>query len=84
MNPTSLLVTLLLAQAKALLPTMGGARALDATERAATVPERDVRKMCAGMDEPKVDRAVGLWRRAADAISDAVVYTASRGSVEPD
>lgn len=79
-----LLVASLIAQAKILVPVLGGQKALDLTERAATVPEKDIRKMCAGMDEDKTKRAIGLWRDVGDAISDAVVFTASRGAIEPD
>lgn len=53
-------------------------------ERAVTVPESKIRVMCSGMTEAQTDRAIALFRRWADATSDAVCYVASRGAIEPD
>lgn len=66
-----------------LVPTLGK-EALSAVERSVTLPEKDIRKTMGDADEAKKAKAVSLWRKAADALSDALVYTASKGQIDPD
>lgn len=61
-----------------------GSKGLSVAERAATIPEKDVRALCQGMTEEEKVKAVALGRKMADAVSDFAVYVASRGKVQPD
>lgn len=80
---TTLLFQLLLAQVQVLAMTQGD-KALDAAERKFTLPEKDVRALCRGMSEADQEEAVKLWWVVGDSLSDATVFTASRGRIQPD
>lgn len=77
------LISILVNLIKPLIPLIGD-NALSVTERAATLPEKDIRKMCTGMAEADVVEAVRLGRKMADSISDFSVFVASRGTIKPD
>ena len=63
-----------------------GDKALDFVERKATLPERDIRRACAAvkMTEEQTDKTISLFRKLGDAASDATVYLASGGRIQPD
>lgn len=61
-----------------------GKNAQDATERAFTLPEKDVNELCKGMTEEDKAEALRLARVAADSVSDFVVFVASRGEIDAD
>lgn len=61
-----------------------GPKALSATERALTIPQKDMDKICKGMSPEDQAEARRLFVKAADAMSDALVFTASRGEIDPD
>ena len=63
-----------------------GDKALEFVERKVTLPERDIRRACAAqkMDEAQTLKAISLFRKLGDAVSDATVYLASGGRIQPD
>ena len=61
-----------------------GPKALEATERAFTVPQKDMNRICQGMSPADQAEARRLFVKAADAMSDALVFVASRGEIDPD
>ena len=61
-----------------------GKNALSATERAFTLSQKDLDKITKGMSDEDRRTARNLTVKAADAMSDAVVFLASRGEIDPD
>lgn len=61
-----------------------GPIALSAVERAFTLPQKDLDKICAGMSDSDRHTARKLFVAAADLMSDAIVFVASRGEIDPD
>ena len=63
-----------------------GPKALEATERALTIPQKDVDRYAKQLkmsDEDKKTLRL-LLVKMADAMSDALVFAASRGEIDPD
>lgn len=82
MNGTLLLqIALQLAKAEV---ARHGQTALTTTERMFTIPAKDVAKLTQGMGQADAQEARRLLAVAADAMSDALVFLASRGQVDPD
>jgi len=71
------------AQAKALLP-LGGKYAQDFSQRALTIPKKDIEKLMAGASKEDIAEAIRLRDISADANSDFVVFVASKGAVDAD
>lgn len=82
MNLTNVLEQVI-AILKVAIPLLGK-NVQDATERAFTLPEKDVNELCKGMSEEDKAEAIRLARVAADGVSDFVVFVASRGQIEAD
>lgn len=61
-----------------------GPKALSGTERALTIPQKDMNRICQGMNPEDQAEARRLFVKAADAMSDALVFAASRGEIDPD
>ncbi len=61
-----------------------GPKALEATERALTLSQKDLNKLTKGMSTEDAAKARALTVKAADALSDALVFLASRGAIDPD
>lgn len=66
-----------------LIPFIGPG-AQGTVERAAQIPRTQVDQMCQGMSAEDKVEAYRLAQVMADAISDFVVFTASRGAIEAD
>lgn len=82
-NPIEEALPGLLKLVEGLLPFVGG-NVSSAVERALTIPEADVRKICKGMSEEDQKEAVELSRTASDALADFLVFVGSRGKIPPD
>jgi hypothetical protein len=80
MNPY---IQSILALAKVYAPVLGQ-QAHRPTERAFTVPEKDVRRMMGNASEADKKTAVDLARKLADAAADFALFVASKGEVQPD
>ena len=76
---------LLIAAAEDQIEQNGG-KALDSVERMVTLPEKDIRRACAAtrMTEAQTVQAIALFRKLGDAASDATVFVASGGRIQPD
>jgi hypothetical protein len=61
-----------------------GKDALSATERALTLSQKDLNKLTKGMSAEDAAKARALTINAADAMSDALVFLASCGEIDPD
>jgi hypothetical protein len=61
-----------------------GPQALVSVERAVTLPAKTMERLCAGMSGEDKAEAKKLFALAADAMSDALVFLASRGAINPD
>lgn len=66
-----------------LLP-LGGKAVHTYVERGLTIPARIRAKWQSGMSQEDREQNESLWRKAFDALSDAVVHTASKGKIDPD
>lgn len=82
-NPIENVIASLLPAATLALPFLG-AHAHDPVERAVTVPEANIRKLCKGMNEGDTQEAIARFRSIADDISDVLLLIASKGKVQPD
>ena len=82
---TQFFLKLLIAAAEDQVEQNGG-KALEAVERMGTLPEKDIRRVCAAhkMDEAQTLKAISLFRKLGDAVTDATVYLASGGRIQPD
>ena len=61
-----------------------GDKAHSSVERAFTIPERTFSRLAAGMSPEDKEQARELALRAADSMSDALVFLVSRGTIDPD
>lgn len=61
-----------------------GPKALTSVERAVTLPAKTMNRLCQGMTDADREEAKRLVNKAADSLSDALVFLASRGAISPD
>jgi len=61
-----------------------GPQALTSVERAVSLPSKTLTRLCQGMSDADRDEAERLVHKAADSLSDALVFLASRGAISPD
>jgi hypothetical protein len=61
-----------------------GSQAHGPVERGLTVPQSDVEKAMGNASPADKSEAVRLWRVAADAVADAMIFTATKGKVKAD
>lgn len=61
-----------------------GEKAHDAAERAVTVPQKERQELYVGMSAEDIAKAEDYYRTHTDALSDYVVFVASRGAIDAD
>jgi hypothetical protein len=66
------------------LLALAGSNINSAAERAITIPKAQRQSLYSGMSPEDIEEAERLYRIHADATADFLVFTASRGAVDPD